>query len=381
MRPFFRKGQTASFTLPRALSSTSRILCIDTGDLADFLFYLPLVNAIRNQYPKCRLDFLIPEEHEHLVVPSGLAKQCIIYKESQLQPWRPAFASLLKQLGAGKYDMAMVMSQKPQPRLELAALASGAALRLGPSHDKSWPAINFELRPPKDPNQYLGDRLTTAAPFLGLLPEKLNPRWPLPMDRMRHMAQQVHFHKPNADQMLIGMDPGLSKSGNALSLDNLRFLARQLTQQLMCRVLPLGAPAQKDRLHQFEIQLSDVPAGLPRETTMDMVLLLSQCDLFISGNTDFFHFAVAMGIPSVGLFMPSDQACWVPGNRPKVQVITVKKGGKVDIEPLLEAVEKVTEGRTKTTISVMSPEEVEAKENDATVKDMGLSDESPPHRS
>ena len=366
MRPFFRKGEEASFTLPRALSDTSRVLCLDTGDLSDFLFYMPLINAIRRHFPGCRMGFLIPEKHESLVVPSGFTKQFIIYKDGQINPWRPAFGDLLRQLGSGGYDMAMVMSMQPKPRFELAALASGAALRLGPSHDKSWPSINFEIRPPRDKDLYLGDRLSAAAPFLGLSREELSPRWPLPMEKLRQMGQQVHFHKPNPDQMLIGIDPGLGKSGHAIAQDNLLFLARQLTSQLMCRVLPIGDPDDLDRLKQFEVRLSDVPVGLPRETALDMVLLLAQCDLFIAGNTDFFHFAVAMGIPAIGLFTQSDKACWIPKGRKKVRVLQLKKGQKVEMETLMAIVEEVTEGRAGTPASIMTPEQVAATEKEST---------------
>lgn len=363
MRPFFRKGEAASFTLPRALAKDSRILCIDTGDLTDFLFHIPLINAIRRHFPGCRMDFLIPEKHEPLLVPSGLAKQYIVYKDGHLNPWRPAFGALLKGLSAHDYDMALVMSMEPKPRLELAALASGASLRMGPSHDKSWPSINFEIRPPSNKDVYLGDRVAAAAPFLGLLQEELSPRWPLPLDRVRLMAQQVHFHKPNPDQMLIGIDPGVGKCGHALAHDNLLFLARQLTSRLMCRVLPLGDPEDKERLSQFELRLSDIPVGLPRETTLEMLLLLAQCDLFIAGNTDFFHFAVAMGVPAIGLFTKSDKECWVPRGRKKVNVLRLKKGEKVELEAMMEIVDTVTDGRTRTATSIMSPEQVAAQED------------------
>lgn len=364
MRPFFRKGEAASFTLPRALAEDSRILCIDTGDLTDFLFHIPLINAVRRHYPRCKLDFLLPEKHESLVVPCGIAKNFIIYKEKQLNPWRPSYSALLRQLGGHHYDMAIVMAMEPSPRLELAALASGASLRLGPSHEKSWPAINFEIRPPRDPDLYLGDRLATAAPFLGLLLEELSPRWPLPMDRLRHMAQQVHFHKPDPDQMLVGIDPGVAKSGHALALDNLQYFARQLATHLMCQVVPLGNPEQGDRLAEFEARLSDVPGGLPRETALDMVLLLAQCDLLIAGNTDFFHLAVSLGIPVIGLFTDAEPACWLPTGRRKVQVLKIKKGGKVEVETLLEAVERVTEGRTRTVTSVIPPERLSGEQEE-----------------
>jgi len=354
MRPFFRKGQETSFSVPDALRDDSRILCIDAGDLSDVLFHMPLLTAIKRRHPKVVMDFLVPENHETLMVATGLAKQCIIYKEGQLNPWRPAFSSLLRKLGGGDYDVALVMSYEARPRLELAALASGANLRYGPSHADAWPAINFELRAGDGTNGYRADRLLRTAPFLGFRADELVPRWPLPMDKIRQMAQQIHFHKPNPDQMLIGFDPGVSKAGHGFGLENLQFLVRQVSSEFACKILPLSRMEESRRLESFEMRISDVPVGLKRETLMDMILLLSQCDLFIGANTDFFHFAVALGVPAVGLFGQADGPEWVPVGRPKAQVIRVTKAEKVDIETLTAAIHTVTEGRTSTASTVIS---------------------------
>ena len=167
MRPFYSKVQDTPFAVPGALTAQSRLLCIDTGDLSELLFHAPLLNALRRLHPGLEIDFLAPEEHAPLIVPSGLARHCTLYREGQLSPWRPAFASLLKKLGREEYDMAVVASFSPHSRLELAALASGARLRLGPSHRKCYPAVNLELRPKPVQDEadegYLGDRILRLA--------------------------------------------------------------------------------------------------------------------------------------------------------------------------------------------------------------------------
>ncbi len=354
MAPFFNKGKASSFTVPGVLSNSSRILCIDCGELTDFLFHIPLLTAIRHRHPGSKMDFLVPEIHAPLVIPSGLARQCMIYKEGQLNPWRPAFGTLLRKLGSGNYDVALVMSYTPKPKLELAALASGAALRFGPSHKDAWPGVNFEMRPGKNDDGYLGDRMKSVAPFLGFDPEELNARWPLPLEKLRQMAQQIHFHKPNPDQMLIGVDPGIGKAGHGFALENIQFLVRQLSSQLACKILPLGYPQGNGRMDKFEASLSEVQVGLQRDTLLESILLLANCDLFVSGNTDFFHFAVAQGIPAIGLFSKGDGPEWTPRGRPRARVIPVTKGEKVDIETLMEAVEGVTEGRTSTASTVIT---------------------------
>lgn len=365
MRPFFRKGRDTSFSVPGGIDAESRLLCIDVGDLTDAVFHMPLLTAIRRRYPTVEMDFLVPEEHLDLVARSGLAKECIVYRSGQLNPWRPAYGSLLKKLSGAEYDMSVVMSFTPHPRLELGALASGAKLRLGPSHDDGWPAVNFEVRPREGDTRYWGDRIGLTAPFLGFAPAEIRAGWPLPDELLRRAAQQVHFHKPNPDQMLIGLDPGTTKSRHRFAQESWHFLARQLSSQFVCTMLPLGHPDDRDHLDRFATRLADVPVGLQRETLMDMLVLLTRCDLFLAGNTDLFHFAVAQGVPTVGLFTEAELPYYRPGERPRVRVLEIERGEKVDIETLMEAVEAVTGGRTSTASTIIAdPEDHPAGDQD-----------------
>jgi ADP-heptose:LPS heptosyltransferase len=342
LRPFFQRGQSQPFQLPGTLSDGSRILALDTGDLTDLLFHIGLIQGIRRSFPGAHVDFLLPEEHTSLVIPSGLARQCLVYSPKQLRPLTPNFWSLIRSLRKHSYDVALLMSLMPHPVLELVTLASGAVLRCGPSHDRAWPAINFEVRPPQDGQLYRALWPVRCAPFLGLETQSLDRRWPLPADKLRRMQQLVHFNKPRKDELLVGIDPGLGKAGTSLSLPNLHFLVQQLASQAPCRILALSTPGSQERLARFEAELANPVTTLSRETLLDTLLLLSQCDLFVAGNTDLFHFAVAQSVPTIGLFTKQDGPEWDPGERAHARILRVAGGQRVDIDTLMEAVEAVT---------------------------------------
>jgi len=335
------RGDVKAFSLPGTLGDESRILAIDTGDLSDLLFHVPLLQAVRERYPRARIDFLIPEEHTSLITPSGIAHHCLAYRHKQLKAWNPAMISLLKTIRKRGYDLSMVMSFDPQSALESVALASGASLRLGPSHRGSFPAVNFEIRAQANNSRYRGARLSAAAPFLGLPAFAGDKAWPLPEERVRRTRQLIHFNKPRQDEVLVGVDPALGKSGVGLSAQNLHFVMNQLASQMPCRTLPLSIDADSDLLRQFEAGLTVPPLALPRESLFDTVLLASLCDLFIAGNTDLFHFAAASGVPTLGLFLKEVDPSWVPADYPNVRVLRVKGGQRVDIETLMESVEAV----------------------------------------
>lgn len=346
IRPLLGNTKSKSFALPGILNDQVRLLAIDSGDLADMLFHVPLLHGIQQLYPGARIDFLLPESHTPLVVPSGLARQCLVYNTKQLKGWSPSLGALLRSVRKNEYDVAMLMSLTPQPVLELVLLASGAALRLGPSHRRSYPSINFEIRPSGTVRGYRGLRPALAAAFMGLPTASLQRNWPLPEDKLRQIKQLVHFNKPRKDELLVGVDPGYGKEGRGISLANLHFVVKQLASQTTCRILPLSDPANQERLHQFESKLTGPPSGLVRDTLFETVLLLSQCDLFLSCNTDLFHFAVAQEVPCIGLFNRLDAADWEPGDCPTARIIRITKEQKVDIDTLMEAVESVMQIKT-----------------------------------
>ncbi len=335
---FLARGEETSFTVPGALGAESRILAIDTGDLSDLLFHVPLLRAIRERYPRSRIDVLAPEEHTSLIRESGFARNCIEYTAKQLRTWTPGYVALARSMGKHEYDVCVVMSFDPHPALEAVALASGAPLRLGPSHDGSYPAVNFEVRSPVSDVRYRGARLGAAVPFLGLGDAAVTPGWPLPEEKVRRTGQLVHFNKPRKDEILVGVDPAMGKSGSALSLPNLHFLLSQLHSQMPVRLLPLSTDPDPSRLDEFRGGLNQAPLDLPGDSLFDTVMLTSLCDLFLAGNTDLFHFAAAQGVPTIGLFVAGDDATWEPHGYDNVRVLRVAEGKRVEVDTLLEAV-------------------------------------------
>lgn len=333
---------SACFRLPGQIDDSSRILALASGELSDLLFHMPILAAIRRTWPGASLDFLVPEALTSLVVTSGLARQIMVYGPHQLVGWKPAYRSLQRSLSTGRYDASFVLAQTPQPALEALGLACGARLRYGPSHGASWPAVNLELRRQPDSLKYAGDQMRRLAPFLGLAADRLRPAWPLPTDKIRQVAQIVHFNKPRPQELLIGIDPGPDKAGRALSSENLHFLVKQMRARFDCRILPLSGPGGGERLRQFEAGLgSPIPPAFNRDTLLDTILLLYQCDLLLAGNTDLFHMAVAAGVPSLGLFGKQVEARWIPSSRRRCAVLTIATGQPIDPDRLLAAVAAV----------------------------------------
>ena len=359
LKSLFVRHRDAAFRVPGAVKPDAAVIAVATADLADLVFHAPLLAALRRACPEAAIDLLVPESLESLAISSGFAREAIVYRPQQLAAWRPAYASLLRTLAKKRYDLGLMMSLQPQPLLETALLASGAAVRAGCGHRDAYPQLNLEVRPAEPVRGYYGNLPRHLAPYLGFAAGDLAPGWPITAERLRQAAQLVHFHKPSKDQLLVGIDSSLGKSGHGLTVESWQDVARQLAAAVSCRLLPLSAPGDLQRCQRFEAGLSGVPTGLTRDTVLDTILLLCQCDLFVAGNTELFHVAAAHGVPTLGLFFPADDPHWQPEPPAAARVLRVASAADLDPAAVVAAATAITGGRggrAQATTRVVPPE-------------------------
>jgi ADP-heptose:LPS heptosyltransferase len=100
-----------------------------------------------------------------------------------------------------------------------------------------------------------------------------------------------------------------------------------------CKVLVLSNNLDKKRLDKFRSGLdSQTLFGVQPKNVKEGLALLSCADLLLSGNTDYFHFAVSMRVPTVGLFTRHDEPNWFPKGTPWVQILQGVKGQRLSLE-------------------------------------------------
>ena len=335
LRPWLRPRGTEPFRLPGALAPGGPVLVVDSGDTAELAFHAPVLRALRDGYPEAPLVFLLQPRHVPLVAASGLGQAWRTYEPKSLTPLKPRFLRLLRAARAQRWQTALLLSQSPNRELELLLRSTGAPLRLGPSHPDAWPAVTLEIRRPAVDATYLGDRPAAVLPLLGLTRPIAAPAWPLPEDRVRQARQLVRFNKAKPDNLLVACDPALGKVGAGPSVALLRGLAEQLLGRLSCQILPLSADAAEPRLGELCALLPAVPPALRCADLLETLLILSQCDLLVSGNTDLFHWAVALGVPAVGLFTPADSEEWEPKGRPRAGLARIGAQDRFEFGALL----------------------------------------------
>jgi ADP-heptose:LPS heptosyltransferase len=334
-------GPEQPFRLPLVGPEGGRVLFVQNGEITDLLVAAPLITGLHRTYPRCRVSVLVREDSCELIRNHPHVHDMLLFQPGRMALTSPSYFRLARQLHKRKYDMVIHMGEAPQPPYELLGYLCGAPVRVGPQRDRSYPYVNCELRWSPERSGYEGRRLSEVAGLMGL---QLDTDWRsavLTDQDVRFARQLVHFRKPRRDQILIGVDPGRGKSATKVLDRTLSYLVNAVYQRYRSKVVVLATPDEDETAARFEQSLKCERIDLPRDNVKDVVALLAQCDLFLSGNTNLFHFAVAFGVPTVGLFTERDDLRWIPTPQPHLALLQGRRGTRLALSDFLAHVERL----------------------------------------
>ena len=333
------------FTLSGSLAGMRRLLFIDSGDLSDLIFYLPVLEQLAAHWPNVEIHVMVSERWLQMIGKEAAITDLLVYRPDQLRPRSASYFRLLREVRERSFDGVFLMGEECDPPRDLVAFASQAPLRVGAYHPQREPILNCMLRW-RGKDRYKNELAEELSRLIGLRYSAQKWRYRPREAELRAAEQIIHFRKPLKDQLLFGVDPGAGKGNRRFATDNLRYLLEHLTERGSAKIMLFHMELDMAEIESFRRKLRGEVLDMPEGNLRETLALLSRCDLFLSGNTELFHVAVAQGVPTVGLFTDSDGARWEPRDREDVLVLRGRPGEKVALSEIDAAVQRVIDART-----------------------------------
>ena len=338
-------GKTHAFELPGGITNAKSLLFIDSGDVVDLLFAAPVVNCFSARFPHIRTTLLVRASESELVKGLMRVSAIVSYEPKQLKLHSADYLALARKLRKKRIDAVMLLDRRFSIERHLLAFATGAPVRIGFAHPLSYPFVNCEIRVAD--GGYEGKKLPRILQALGL---GLEPGWDdvaLVPREIQHARQLKHFWKPERDLLMVGLDPSTGKTKHHVIPEIIAYLANSLASRRRAKFVLFGNPWEEKLVRSLSQDLRGEILDLRPSNLTETVALLSQCDLFIAGNTNLFHFAAALGVPTIGLFTRYDRQGWVPEAAPRVRIMQGVRGEKLSLKEFFQNVEDVLEARTE----------------------------------
>jgi len=296
----------------------SKILITRLRFIGDVVLTLPVIEALKNQYPDAELYYLAEKSVGEILVGHPDLEEVILLDRAAIEniPWYKKSLEHLRFINRLRnYRFDMVIDLFCNPRSALLTMATGAMIRVGFDVRLRGIAYNYKIR--RGASIRVVDAYLDSLRTLGITIDKEVPRLPLLKDERRWAAEWVRENALSQNAPLIGFNPGASWPAKMWQPDQFAGLADNVIEMLNGQVLLTQGPGQGDLVRRISGLMKHRPVIASLLPIRRLSALIEQCDAYVSNDSGPMHIAAAVGTRTIGVFGPSDPSIWFPYSESK----------------------------------------------------------------
>lgn len=290
-----------------------RILIVRLGSLGDIVHALPVVAALRSRFPDVLLDWVVDERNRDILdLVRGIDHRVVLPTQSTsvwVGVWRT-----IRELRRRNYDVALDL----QGLLKSAIVArvSGARRVVGfpplQLRERSARYFHTETGMPVQGGHVVGMNLTLAA---ALDATTETAEFPLEIPVSPAPAAVRQSLGVGDDGRYVLLNPGAAWPNKRWPPTRFGELAKWLWSTRSLRSGVLWGPGERPIAESVAACSNGAAVMTPETSVADLVALVAEASLVVSGDTGPLHLAAAAGAPIVGIYGPTDPARngpWAP---------------------------------------------------------------------
>jgi ADP-heptose:LPS heptosyltransferase len=309
-------------------ASAERILFFRYDVLGDMILSLPILRAIRETYPKVKIDVLCSPKNFKILENSGLAENLYIYKKNALSLIRLVFI-----LRKNNYHMIINLVTHASFTFGLVArLVGPKSVRIAGHQEQFSYLYNHTIDlPAKNTTHMLKVKYLLCEEILGKQPGYIPTPW-ISYDRQIkdqafRLKQQILDHSGNQEaKHIVGLNLSAGMARREWPLEKYaRFLDKVIEkydQQIDSWVI-LKNPADPGKAdHLLQPVKHKKLTAIGGQNDFRIILeLLPVFFLMVSPDTSIVHAASAMGVPVLVMTIGQSKKVWDPVGVPYVTVM------------------------------------------------------------
>ncbi|NOZ87951.1 MAG: glycosyltransferase family 9 protein [Deltaproteobacteria bacterium] len=313
----------------------AKILIVRLGAVGDVIQALPALYALRNEYPRSHIAWVVEEQAAEIVKAQPEVDEVFVFERRKLRnlfklgtaAWAfQLFKSFIRLLRGRKFSLAIDLHNIFRSGLISKLSRAPARLVARPSREGNWFFNNWRFRLPKS-LVHTTDRHVGLLRKLGVKREPEVPR--VPIDPADREFVQTFFERKKLDpERVVVIHPGANWSSKRWPEERYGELAERLNSELDYIPVITWGPGE-EHLAKRVVKLSHEKAVMAYPTTLKQLASLCKSSrLFVGPDTGPLHLASAVGTPSVALYGPTSPARFSPrGGKVKIVARDIKCSG------------------------------------------------------
>jgi len=328
------------------LARISKILVIRQDDrIGNLILTTPLLSALRRHFPQARVWYLASKTFHTLFSNSSLVDRILVAKKRQYIFHPLSLVLFIKRIKREKFDLTIDASDENNFSLNNSFLVylSGARYRIGYQKPKSHLFLNLEIPAPRV-NKHASEMHLDLLRYLvgdfrsdGLTIE-VDP------DKKAEANDYLKANGVENTDFLVGMHLG-GRGTKRWPTKSFQELADRVTESFGAKVIFFWGPEETRIVEKIRASgSSQIVSRLFDLPTLSA--LIARCNLFVSPDTGAMHLSVAVGTPTLALFLDSDPVKFGPQG--EVHRIVRTSDGKISVEAVKSVFQEMVESKVVT---------------------------------
>ena len=310
------KERVASLSEPGEVSSTKRILIATKFRfIGDTLLATPIFRAVRAQWPDAHIALLTGKNARVLLQNNPYLDEIWEFDPYKSDKGARAYLNLVQRLRGGRFDLCLTLNRSFHSALT--PWLGGIKTRAGFRSEGRGPLLNCRVDYDREKSEIACyfDVLRAVAPDA-----PVSPAMELWISADETARAQEHLCEAWGERVprecLVGIQPGASQARKQWSAAGFARIAdRLIADNPDLRLALIGGPDEKDATDEMlSLCGSETKARAASFAgACDLrgsLALVSQLGLFVGNDTAIMHSAVALGVPTVALFGPTNPRKW-----------------------------------------------------------------------
>ena len=290
-----------------------RILIVRTDRIGDVVLSLPVVSAVRSQFPDCEIGMLVQPAVVPLVIDHPGLNEVITDAESDKR--FTGFFRFIQKIRKGGWDTVLLLH--PTFRLAMALAFAGIPIRVGTAFRLYSLLFNRRVREHrKTSHRHEAEFNLSLACMIGV--QNLSVEFNLPVQKNAEWSVHKWFEEIGISDKhpKIVLHAGSRGSARDWPADRFAQLADELIRKNEAVVLFTGADEERNLIESLVQNVTDPIYNLAGKFSLkELIAFLNQVDLFISNSTGPLHIAAALNTSVLGLYpnlRPASVRRWGP---------------------------------------------------------------------
>ncbi|SDF68596.1 glycosyltransferase family 9 protein [Sporolituus thermophilus] len=299
--------------------NNKHVVLIRLSSIGDVLHCTPVARALKKAYPDCHLTWVVGEGPADVLVANPYIDELYVwprerwersFRAGNFREARRLWRHLAEDLGCRPFDVALDVHGLFLSGLVARATGAPRRIGLGGAREFNWLFMTEQAPKSADDVHVIQQYLSILRP-LGIRAADYNMTLGLTGEAVAFADRFLATHGVGPDEVLVAINPVTTWPAKNWPPAGFAAVAAALAAD--CRILLTGGPRDKEITAYIAKQSGAACIDAAGGTTLlELAALLARCRVVLTGDTGPLHMAVALGVPTVSIFGPTDPRKYGP---------------------------------------------------------------------